>query len=103
MNIKQVTSRALAERILETHCPSGAISRLQEWRDTGLAPDITYCSGNDLFGKDVIAALAEIERLRVALTATVDALETLRRGHGAEVSALCFPALNIGRAALEKS
>lgn len=47
------------------------------------------------------AAAAKIDMLREALAAAVDALETLRRGHGAEVSGLCFPALNVGRDALE--
>src|SRR5688500_10760034 len=47
------------------------------------------------------AAKAEIERLRAALHETVTALEALRRGHGAVVSGLCFPALNIGREALD--
>lgn len=35
-----------------------------------------------------------------ALRQTVDALEMLRRGHGAEVSAACYPALNSGRYAI---
>lgn len=45
---------------------------------------------------------ADNERLRAALAETVGALEVLRRGHGAVVSELCFPALNIGRTALEQ-
>lgn len=35
---------------------------------------------------------------RKALTACVDALEVMRRGHG--VDHLCYPALNLGRKAL---
>lgn len=38
----------------------------------------------------------------VALAEAAEALEQLRRGHGTEVSALCYPALNTVRAALEQ-
>lgn len=37
-----------------------------------------------------------------ALRQAVNALERLRRGHGAVVSGLCYPALNVGRDILEQ-
>jgi len=43
---------------------------------------------------------AERERHRPALEAALDSLESLRRGHGVEVSALCYPAVNLVRDAL---
>lgn len=68
-----------AQALLEQHDPAGYLSRLQEWRDTGLAPDIAYCAGNDLFGKDVIALLAEAERLRRKLEHLVSILNGISR------------------------
>lgn len=54
--------------------------------------------GADAFVEGVrFAELAVAERLREALFAAEDALDTLRRGHGVEVSTLCYPALNLVR------
>lgn len=55
------------QEVPDRHDPAGFLSRLQEWRDNGSAPDIAYCAGNDLFAKDVTALLAEAERLREKL------------------------------------
>lgn len=43
------------------------------------------------------AELTVASRLRDALFAAEDALDTLRRGHGGDVSCLCYPALNLVR------
>lgn len=42
-------------------------------------------------------------KLREALVETTDVLECLRRGHGAEISAACYPALNNARDALART
>lgn len=44
-------------------------------------------------------AMAE---LHAALQAAIDSLEVLRRGYGTEVSGHCYPALNVGREALDR-
>lgn len=41
--------------------------------------------------------LARQQVMLAALRAAQDALETLRRGHGVDVSAACYPALNLVR------
>lgn len=40
------------------------------------------------------------QKMHEALVAAQDSLESLRRGHGTEVSSLCFPALNLVREAV---
>lgn len=47
--------------------------------------------------------LTENEALRMACASACDALEVLRRGHGCQVSAECYPALNYVREALDMS
>lgn len=45
--------------------------------------------------------IAAAPKLLEALRETTDALECLRRGHGVEVSSMCYPALNNARKVLE--
>ncbi len=48
------------------------------------------------------AAEAEASVLLTVLKECTDVLETLRRGHGVDVSAACYPALNNARTVIEK-
>ena len=47
--------------------------------------------------------IAAAPELLEALTGATAALEELRRGHGPAVSSLCFPPLNLARAAIAKA
>ena len=53
---------------------SDPIERLKRWRDVGDDPDVGYNAGNKAFADDVIAALAEIDRLRLLLKEAGEAL-----------------------------
>ena len=55
----------------------GHVERLTRWRDYGDGPD-AYCAGDSNFGRDVIALLAECERLHAAVAERQAASAALR-------------------------
>jgi hypothetical protein len=50
---------------------------------------------------DEAGAYVRVDDVLPVLKVASDALEELRRGYGAEVSAKCFPALNLMRDAMD--
>lgn len=69
----------------------------------GMAAAADWCATLREAAAALTALAREKEAMHEALVASRDALEVLRRGHGADVSAACFPALNLVRACLSRA